>query len=107
LLHLSVCLLALIDRSAWKSNSPKLDFRLTEFSELRGNKCPPGKYIAPCELARVPGFDARRGGETPLLPTGNSDGRSAVRRRILGFVMLMMLVGMSARLAFAGIEILK
>jgi hypothetical protein len=83
------------------------ELRPTEFSELRGKKCPPGIYIAPCELARVPGFDARRGGETPLLPTGNSDGRSAVRRRILGFVMLMMLVGMSARLAFTGIEILK
>ena len=55
----------------------------------------------------MPGFDARRGGETPLLPTGNSEGRSAVRRRVLGLVMFMMLVDTSAGLACAGIEILK
>jgi hypothetical protein len=42
-----------------------------------------------------------------LLPTGNSEGRSAVRRRVLGLVMFMMLVDTSAGLAFAGIEILK
>jgi hypothetical protein len=58
-------------------------------------------------LLECPGSMQGAEGGTPLLPTRNSDGRSAVRRRILGFVMLMMLVGMSARLAFTGIEILK
>jgi len=37
-----------------------------------------------------------------LLPTRNSEGECAKRRRILGFVMVMMPVAISASQAFAG-----
>ena len=39
-----------------------------------------------------------------LLPTRNSEGRSALRKRILGLAMVMMLVYTSESRAFAGIR---
>ena len=48
------------------------------------------------------GFDLRRGGETCLLPSRNSEGEKRDAQQILGLVMVMMLlVGMSTRPAFA------
>jgi hypothetical protein len=67
-------LLALIHRSAWKWNSPKFNFRFTEFSEVRGpfnetftRTSPSGGCAAPTSGVRCPLTQQARGAIALLL----------------------------------------